>query len=511
MELNKPILTGAGICLHVTSLPGDYGIGELGNGAKRFILGLEAMGLSVWQILPTGPTGYADSPYQPHSTFAGNELLIDIYDLYKAGWLNIDEIEPLRKLPLSHVDYGQLIPLKMDLLTLAAGRFLQSAQGEQIAAYEAYVLAHDSDWLHDYANYRVLKQRFDQRAWVEWPDEFRLRDAAALKNLNATAGDAIAAFKVLQFWFQQQWTGLQSFARKHGVSILGDMPFYIAYDSADAWACPTLLQLDDELQPVQVAGVPPDYFSDDGQLWGNPVYDWETHAQENYAWWCRRVQHALEQTDALRLDHFRGFEAFWSIPADAATARDGEWIEGPGAALFAALEAQVGKLPLVAEDLGVITPKVDALREQFNLPGMTVLQFELVKPDFDPLQIADDRVCYTGTHDNDTVRGWLEGDNPGERDAEEVTRTRTTVLDRIGGDLDDAHLRIFELALGTSAACVITPMQDLLGLGSSARLNTPGTTESNWQWRLAQDLSEVSEIVIELLRATQRLSRSRDL
>jgi 4-alpha-glucanotransferase len=513
MLTKKSILSGAGVCLHVTALPGEYGIGELGNSAKRFILNLEAIGMSVWQVLPLGPTGYGDSPYQLLSTFAGNELLLDIDTIFQAGWLRVEEFDRLKNFPHDHVDFANLIPAKMHVLHAAAGRFRAAAPQAQLDEYHAFVAERDAAWLHDYACFRVLKNRFGQRAWTEWPDEYRRRDAQALAALVAEAGAEIDDFKVLQFWFHKQWTAVRAFARKHSVRILGDLPFYIAFDSADAWARPDLLKLDANLEPLEIAGCPPDYYSEDGQLWGNPVYDWAAHEAENYAWWVLRVRHALEQADALRLDHFKGFESYWSVPAGETTARNGEWIEGPGAKLFRVLEREIGDLPLLAEDLGVITPAVDELREEFGLPGMKVLHFELADPDYDIASITDDYVCYTGTHDNDTTRGWIEGGKPGERDPLEVERTRNLVLGRVGGTTDEAHVAILRHALATKACCVIAPMQDLLGLDSSARFNLPGTTQGNWQWRLWPDMlsGSMSMQVIDLLREKDRLAPSRDL
>lgn len=496
----------AGVCLHITSLPGEFGIGELGENAKRFILSLEAMGFTVWQFLPTGPTGFGDSPYQLQSSFAGNELFIDISSLLRVGWLLEDEVEELRELQPDAVDFGRLIPLKRTALTLAAERFRTQAPQDQQSDFEAFTQANDAAWLHDYALYKVLKQRFDEKAWSVWPDEYRLRDAAALTQLEADEHDAITDVKVLQFLFRQQWDELAVFAGKHSVRLMGDMPFYIAYDSADAWAHPELLALDEDKQPVQVAGVPPDYFSADGQLWGNPVYDWAHHEFDCFAWWITRLRYALNMTDLVRIDHFRGFEAYWAVPAGAETARDGEWLSAPGVALFDALSADLDDLPIVAEDLGVITPEVDALRTRYGLAGMKVLQFELTEADFCLDSIDSDVVCYTGTHDNDTVQGWLHGSPGDERSAEEISRTREAVLSATNSELASAHLALFELALESQACSVIAPMQDLLGLGSESRLNRPGTAEGNWRWRFQPETlpPEIQELVKAMLATTER-------
>ncbi len=499
-------LQGAGVCLHVTSLPGDFGSGEIGQNAKRFILQLEAIGFAVWQILPTGPTGFGDSPYQLQSSFAGNELLIDIGALLKSGWLLDAEAEPLRKLPSDFVDFADLIPKKNSALRAAARRFINSAPAEKKAAYRQFVETNDPLWLNDYALYRELKQQFDQRAWPEWPEEYRMRDTAALRRLEDEAKEAIEETKVLQFFFASQWQELRSFARKHSVYLLGDMPFYVAHDSADAWANPELFLLDKKRQPTQLAGVPPDYFSTDGQLWGNPLYNWDCHAASGFEWWIRRLKWALEQADFVRIDHFRGFEAYWSVPANAATAREGEWVKGPGSELFDALTTSLGDLPIVAEDLGVITAEVDALRSRYGLPGMKVLQFEMPDPDFNIESIGSDVICYTGTHDNDTLQGWLEGGTDDTRSADEIRQTREKVLRITGGELTTAHTEILKLALESRACCVIAPMQDLLGLGSEARLNRPGTAQGNWRWRFQPGMLTESgqEKLREMLRQTNR-------
>lgn len=496
----------AGVCLHITALPGRYGIGELGDNAKRFILSLEVMELGMWQVLPTGPTGYGDSPYQLQSTFAGNELLIDIEDLLREGWLREDDVEELAELPADSVDFGRLIPLKTAALRVAADRFLAGAPAEDRAAYNAFVAQHDARWLHDYALYRVLKRRFDERAWYEWPEQYAKRDADALRALEQDAAADINAVKVLQFFFDQQWARLRTYASKHGVQLLGDLPFYIAYDSADSWARPELLLLDDSGRPTEVAGVPPDYFSADGQLWGNPVYDWETHAAEGFAWWIDRIGHALQLTDQVRIDHFRGFESYWSVPAGSKTARDGRWVKSPGVELFEALREALGELPIVAEDLGEITDEVDELRDRYCLPGMKVLQFEIERPDFDVLKIGARNICYTGTHDNDTTRGWFEGGSADVRSPDEVADTRKKVLAITQGSADTVHLDLLKLALKSPARVVIAPVQDLLGLGSDARFNIPGSTEGNWRWRLTPEAMspDVYEETRNLVRETRR-------
>ena len=498
----------AGVCLHVTSLPGHYGIGEIGADAMRFVLSLEAMGFGVWQILPTGPTGYGDSPYQPQSTFAGNELLIDIDALLQAGWLLREDVDDLKELPGDTVDFAELIPLKSEALRKAALRFLESAPRSEQDALQAFVEQHDQRWLHDYALYRVIKAQHDEKPWYEWPAALARRDAGAIAAVERDQADAIRVVKVQQFFFSQQWQRLRIYAAKHDVKLLGDMPIYIAFDSADAWAHPELLKLDADLRPLQVAGVPPDYFSADGQLWGNPVYDWERHEADGFRWWIDRIGHALTMTDILRIDHFRGFESYWAIPAGAETARDGQWVPAPGDALFAALQKNLGELPIVAEDLGVITDDVRALRDRYNLPGMKVLQFELFEDGFSLDRMAPRNICYTGTHDNDTLLGWFAGGPGDERTAEEVESTRHAVLEATGGAPESVHLDMFRMALRSPAQVAIAPMQDLLGMGSGSRMNVPGTTQGNWRWRMLPDslAPERSEMLRNMVSESGRAS-----
>ena len=474
----------AGVCLHLTSLPGPYGVGELGDAAHRFIDDVAAMGLSVWQFLPIGPVTYADSPYQSASIVAGNPLLIDLSALRAEGLLDNDDLREVSMLPADHVDFGALIPIKAALLEKAAGRFLAQAGDERIAARAAFIAANDGPWLHNFALFQVLRARHDQRAWAEWDPACARRDATIIGELETYSADDIERIKTIQFLFFEQWERLKRHAEERGVLLMGDLPIYPALDNASVWERQDLFALESDGTPIVVGGVPPDYFSTDGQKWGNPLYRWDRHAEEDYAWWVSRFRQLMEMIDIVRLDHFRGFEAYWAVPSTAESAREGEWLEGPGAALFEALEAELGPLPVVAENLGVITPDVEALRREFGLPGMAVLQFLLDQPGFDPADIATDSVCYTGTHDNDTTVGWFNG-GPGDvRSPEEIEHTRNLVLERTGGTAETVHEDVTRIAMSSPAALAIIPMQDLLGLGSDARMNTPGTTEGNWRWRL---------------------------
>jgi len=500
----------AGVCLHITSLPGPYGIGEIGQEAREFIDMLASTGIDVWQFLPTGPTAYGDSPYQPLSSFAGNELLISIGDLVAEGLLAEFEVEELKTLPERAVDYGTLIPIKRRLLDVAAQRFPFQASKDVQAQYAAFVEEHDSAWLHDYALFRILKSSHGERPWPEWLPKYAHRDERALKRIEATEAHALRSIKVIQFLFHRQWLVLREYAAASGVALFGDMPIYIALDSADAWANRDILLLDEDGNAEYVAGVPPDYFTEDGQLWGNPLYDWEKHAASNYRWWIDRLSMAMERMDLVRIDHFRGFEAFWAVPAASETARTGTWEPGPGDAIFEALRDALGVLPIVAENLGVITPEVEALRERHGIPGMHVLQFDVCDDDFDLACVARDSVCYTGTHDNDTTIGWFHG-SPGDmRSDEEIEQTQKAVLAMTGGTAETVHTDLARAAFATDARIAIATMQDYLGLGSEARLNTPGKPGGNWRWRMAGDqfAAEIRQQITDLVRASGRSPES---
>jgi 4-alpha-glucanotransferase len=480
----------AGVCLHITSLPGKYGIGEIGDAAHEFIDTMVRMNLRVWQFLPTGPTAYGDSPYQPLSTFASNELLVDMATLIRAGVVTSNEADSLLYLPSHVVDYGQLIARKRALLGRAAGRFHAQSNAEVRADFDRFLDENDRAWLHEYAVFRILKDRHEQRSWAEWAPQYVQREERALRNLVADAGREIEAIKIIQFLFSRQWRRLHEYAAERDVILFGDMPIYIALDSADAWANRELLHLDQKGRPTHVAGVPPDYFSVDGQLWGNPIYDWDAHAAVGYQWWIERLKHSAEMADIVRIDHFRGFEAYWSVPAGARNARIGEWQPGPGDAIFDAMRAALGNLPIVAEDLGVITPEVEKLRDRHHIPGMKVMQFEVSNDDFDLEAIGDHCVCYTGTHDNDTTVGWFRGSPDDNRSSAEIRKTQEAVLEITGGSAETIHHDLTRLAFSSKARVAIVPLQDYLGLGSEARLNVPGTSSNNWRWRVqAEQLS----------------------
>ena len=496
----------AGVCLHITSLPGSGGIGEIGQAAFRFIDALSQMNLACWQFLPTGPTGFGNSPYQSLSTFAGNEMLIDMTGLVRSGLLAADEIKTLAGLPATKVDYSALIPKKSALLELAADRFVERTPGRLKTEFALFQEEHNDTWLHDYALFRVLKSMSGEKEWMRWPARYRSRDEKALRQLEDRARDLILRIKVIQFLFYSQWRQIQQYASDKGVLLFGDMPIYVAQDSADAWASPDLLLLDENGNPELVAGVPPDYFSADGQLWGNPVYDWDAHAAGEYTWWLSRLRHSLHMSDLVRVDHFRGFESFFAVQRNAKTARNGEWHKGPGNALFDALENSFGKLPIVAEDLGIITPEVDALRHRYRIPGMKVLQFEVLRKDFDISDIEDNCVCYTGTHDNDTTAGWYRGNPGGDADSSKIRQTRKLIRDNCNGRAMTIHHDMIRLAFSSEARLAIAPLQDFLGLGSAARLNTPGTGAANWCWRASEKVfdSALHESVASLVDDSNR-------
>ncbi|MBT8089614.1 MAG: 4-alpha-glucanotransferase [Gammaproteobacteria bacterium] len=501
-----PVFRQAGVCLHIASLPGPFGIGEIGAEARRFVDTMCQMQLGVWQFLPTGPTAYGDSPYQPLSTFAGNELLISIGDLLETGLLAEQEAEELTALPTGFVDYGALIPVKTRLLDIAAQRFSYKASDENKARYAAFIAANDTAWLHDYALFRILKTRHGERSWPEWAPEYVRRDQQALHKLEIDEAPQIESIKIIQFLFHEQWRRFRAYANAGGITLFGDMPIYIALDSSDAWADRDLLRLDENGRPEHVAGVPPDYYSEDGQRWGNPLYAWEKHASDGYQWWIDRLRAAAKLSNLVRIDHFRGFEAYWSVPADSATARIGAWEPGPGDAIFDAMQAALGPLPIVAEDLGVITPEVEALRDRHHIPGMRVLQFDVCDPEFRLTDVGQNSVCYTGTHDNDTTQGWFHG-GPGDiRSAAEIKRTQKAVLEITCGTPETIHSDLIRAAFSTNAQLAIAPMQDYLGLGSDARLNTPGTPGGNWRWRvlLTQLEPEFCDNIADMVRASGR-------
>lgn len=466
----------AGILLHPTSLPGPFGIGDLGPSAYRFVDWLAGSGCRLWQVLPLGPTGYGNSPYQCFSAFAGNPYLISPELLVRDGLLSEADLNDRPSFPISRVDFGLLIPWKLSLLERAFQRF-RAEPAVLRADFEAFC-AENASWLTDYALFMALKESEGDRAWVGWPEPLRRRRPSAIESARRELTVPLSRFSFYQFLFFRQWSALRTYANQKGVQIIGDIPIFVAHDSADVWAHPELFFLDEDGNPTVVAGVPPDFFSPTGQRWGNPLYRWDVHKETSYQWWVDRFRVALRLVDLVRLDHFRGFAGYYEIPAGHPTAEHGRWIPGPASDFFRVLQRSLTQdLPIIAEDLGVITPDVIALRHEFNLPGMKVLQFGFSGPQnpFLPHNYSPHCVVYTGTHDNDTSRGWFEAASPAERDfALRYLRTNE----------NDFVWDLIRAAWASVAVFAIVPMQDLLGLGGEARMNYPGRPDGNWEWRM---------------------------
>jgi 4-alpha-glucanotransferase len=479
----------SGLLLHPTSLPGRYGIGDLGPEAGRFLDFLEAAGQRVWQVLPLGPTGYGDSPYQCFSAMAGNPLLVSPELLAQNGWLSTADLAPLEALPVQTADFDRVIEPRRALLARAFARFSARATSTQQAAFDEFRTA-QAWWLDDFSLFMALKDAHGMRAWSTWAVPLRDRAPAAIDEARSRQGEACRRHQFVQWQFFVQWAALRAAAAARGIALMGDMPIFVAHDSADVWALRDQFDLDPDGRPRVVAGVPPDYFSSTGQLWGNPLYRWPRMAGDGYAWWIRRMRMTLSLVDRVRLDHFRGFVASWQVPGAATTAIHGEWQRGPGGALLEALAAALGPLPIVAENLGFITPDVEALRVRHGLPGMAILQFAFgTDPqarDFLPHNLTRDRVAYTGTHDNDTILGWARGAaGDSTRTPDEIARERryaAAYLGSTGGD--DLHWAAIRGVLASVADTAIIPVQDVLGLGSEARMNIPGRPSGNWRWRL---------------------------
>lgn len=463
----------AGILLHPTSLPGPHGIGEFGPDAYRFLDVLVDAGMTIWQVLPLGPTGYGDSPYQCFSAFAGNPLLVHVPGAPGESGAHA-------------VDFSRVIPHKQALLREATASLV--ADG----AYAAFVAAH-AEWLDDYALFMALKEAHGGVAWTEWERGAARRDPRALEEWSARLRDSVEHYRREQYLFFSQYRALRKAATDRGIRIMGDLPIYVAHDSADVWAHPELFRLDAAGRPLVQAGVPPDYFSATGQLWGNPIYDWEALRERGYDWWIRRMRAALGLFDMVRIDHFRGFEGYWEVPGADTTAVNGRWVQGPGDALFNAMTHALGAMPIVAENLGVITPAVEALRGRFGYPGMAILQFAFGGDGqanaFQPHNYVRELVVYTGTHDNDTTVGWWQssGDGDSTRDAAMVRREKDFARRYLATDGHEMQWTLICAALASVANTVLIPLQDVLGLGSEARMNLPGRASGNWKFRFSWD------------------------
>jgi len=469
----------AGILLHPTSLPGRFGIGDLGPEAHRWIDTLASARQSVWQVLPLGPTGFGDSPYQCFSAMAGNPYLVSYERLRDDDLLTDADLASAPRLSDSAVEFGPVIESRERMLERAHERFRTSprdANPVECDEYERFCQEHAA-WLDDYALFRALKSQHGGRPWPEWSPELARREPDAIASARVRLERAVDAHRFQQWIFFKQWRALRDRARGKGIRIIGDVPIFVAHDSADTWAHPELFLLDDRGHPTAVAGVPPDYFAKTGQLWGNPLYRWEAHAHTGFAWWTERMRGALELVDVVRLDHFRGFEAHWQVPSDHPTAEHGEWVKGPGRVLFDAIRGALGALPVIAEDLGVITPEVRALRDELGLPGMKVLQFAFGSGSdnsFLPHNHERNAVVYTGTHDNDPTRSWFEHAPAHERDR---------VMRYLDCDERRVTWSMIRAAQASVAHTAVIPMQDVMELGREGRMNLPGRPEGNWGWR----------------------------
>jgi 4-alpha-glucanotransferase len=479
----SPEYRASGVLLHVASLPSPYGIGDVGPAALAWVDRLYEAGQSWWQALPLGPTGYGDSPYQSLSSFAGNELLVSPDGLIEDGLLRASDCAG-DSFSATTINYNTVIPFKHRLLKTAWTAFRTGARGDLRPAYEQFCDVHRS-WLEDYALFRALKAEHSDAYYLEWPTELVRRTPAALAQAQRKLGDQIDQVRFAQFLLFRQGAHLKAHARTKGVHLIGDLSFFVSPDSSDVWANPELFLLDEQHRPRFVAGVPPDYFSAQGQLWGNPVYDWDASRRTGYRWCLSRLRALLDHVDMIRLDHFRGFAAAWHVPIGAATAQTGQWVPGPGADFFCTAGKELGALPFIAEDLGLITPDVCALRDQFRLSGIRVLQFAFDGKSDNPHlphNYAPNTVVYTGTHDNPTTRGWFE-ELPDEQ-----RPYLWNYLKRPSGESREAASMLINLAWSSVAVLAMTPLQDLLNLGNDARMNLPGRAEGNWRWRCTEDM-----------------------
>ncbi|MEH2421792.1 MAG: 4-alpha-glucanotransferase [Nostoc sp.] len=493
-----PFPRSSGILLHPTSFPSRFGIGDLGLEAYRFIDFLKESHQQYWQVLPLGPTAYGNSPYMCYSAMAGNPLLISPEKLRDEGLLTDEDFANLPAFPEEKVDFKEVVPVKIGLLKKAYEHFRANATPILQKEFEGFC---DSKayWLDNYALFMALKDANENANWHTWPSELVKRDPQAMEQVQERLNGEISYYKFVQFEFFRQWSELKSYANMRGIDIIGDIPIYVAHDSADVWAHPNIFCLDEQTgAAAQMAGVPPDYFSATGQLWGNPVYNWEELQKQDFKWWVQRFEAMLDYVDIIRIDHFRGFEAYWAVPQGEETAMNGKWVEAPGDAFFEVIRQKLGKLPVLAEDLGVITPGVEALRDKYEFPGMKILQFafgaDAANP-FLPFNYPRNAVVYTGTHDNDTTLGWFDTASDQEKQ---------NLLLYLGSiSPEGIHWDLIRLALSSIANQAIIPLQDILGLGNQARMNFPSIPEGNWEWRyqtaaLTQELGDRLKVLTEL-------------
>ncbi|MEO8248879.1 MAG: 4-alpha-glucanotransferase [Burkholderiales bacterium] len=488
----------AGVLLHITSLPGPHGIGDLGPDAFRFVDWLVEAGQRIWQVLPNTPIGPGDSPYQSPSAFAGSPLMVALEPLVEKHWLPApvlpeDGFDPER------VQFRQVEAWRLSQLRMAAQGFFERGSKADRASFVAWCAA-EAQWLDDYALFMALQTVHEGQPWWEWEHPLRERQFDALAQARSDNADEINFWLFGQWCFDMQWARLKAYANRQGVSLLGDLPIFIAHHSADCWSRPDLYELEADLHPTVVAGVPPDAFSADGQRWGNPLYRWDRMAEEDFAWWSNRLKRALTHADGFRIDHFRGFAAYWAVPAAAATAIEGQWVLGPGKTLFDALTRHLGELPIIAEDLGLITPDVIALRHACGFPGMKVLQFAFGDDAgnvYLPHHHSPESVVYTGTHDNDTTCGWWQTLTAGERRFASIY---------LGGAAEPIHWAMIRAACNSVANTALFPMQDVLGLNDAHRMNLPGSASGNWSWRFEWSMVE-PEMTRQLGRLTAASGR----
>ncbi|HQU83213.1 MAG TPA: 4-alpha-glucanotransferase [Pyrinomonadaceae bacterium] len=491
----------AGVLLHPTSLPSKFGIGDFGVEAFEFIDFLAAAKQSYWQVLPLGQTGYGDSPYQCFSAFAGNIFMISLEKLVEDGLLDGDDLADVPKFPETKVDFGNVIEYKTPLLKKAFEKFRKTSDLKTVEAFHLFC-DENAFWLEDYALFRAIKFSQNQVSWQDWDEDLKLRKPEALAEARVEFDEEAFAQKFYQFAFFSQWKAVKEYANENGVKIIGDIPIFVALDSSDVWCNPNQFKLNEDGSPKVVAGVPPDYFSKTGQLWGNPIYNWDAMRNEGFKWWVDRVRYTLKLVDVVRVDHFRGFAASWEVPGGDETAENGQWVNVPGKDLFNTLRWVFGDLPILAEDLGVITPDVEELRDSFGFPGMRILQFawggDTKNIDL-PHNYIQNCCVYTGTHDNDTTVGWFESQagKGSSRDEDQIEKERAFCLKYLQSDGKEIHWDFIRTVLASVANTAIVPMQDLLGLGNDARMNLPASTSGNWQWRCKKE--DISEEIAERL------------
>jgi 4-alpha-glucanotransferase len=500
----------SGILLHPTSLPSKYGIGDLGDEAYKFVDFLANAKQTYWQVLPLGPTGFGDSPYQCFSAFAGNTNLISPEKLVEDGFLTVEEINEKPDFPVGRIDFGKLYDWKNQILAKAYERFRLTTSVDLRGKFETFC-QQEAAWLEDYALFRAIKKSQNQKSWQQWEAGLLLRKPPALAAARENLRDDVQAQKFQQWLFFRQWNELKNYCHSKNVKIVGDIPIFVALDSADVWCNPSQFKLDEDGSPKVVAGVPPDYFSKTGQLWGNPIYNWKQMQKDDFRWWIERVKATLRTVDIVRVDHFRGFAATWEVPGGERTAQNGRWVNVPGRELFETLKNTFGDLPFWAEDLGVITPDVEDLRDDFGFPGMRILQFAF-GGDADnhdlPHNYIKNCVAFTGTHDNDTTVGWFnsEAGSSSTRDAAQIKREREFCLDYLKSNGREINWDFINAVWESVADTAIAPMQDLLGLGNEARMNLPASRSGNWFWQ-CRDGDFSSEIADRLRKLTEIYGR----